>query len=352
MTVSTEKIHNNFAQTRLEEAISNTDLTCKIVDEPTQLFPRWEGGHEFYLTLVDASANREIVKVTGISGRWLTISRGQQSTTARSWPIGTLIEQRPTADDMSDIIQREGFRTVSYDPNGVLIAQYPGEKIYERGKWWKNISGTTWQLIAGHCEYPALDTFTEIDVGANRLAISADEITYTDLTDGEVAYAHKDMGIGYFDKDVGWEVFSKITLSGGTGDSFVHWFGVSYNSVGLLDSLNVSLSLAWNPNTEKVRVRWRQLDGSDYHWDFAELVPAGTYWSLAFYYYPDAGRFGFYLWEDEQHQNRAFAGVLYITEYLSYRYLFAASGFSSGGAGKASGKIEAIRCCRGSQYSY
>ncbi len=154
MTASTEKKYTNFAQTRLEEAISNTDLTCKIVDEPTQLFTGWAPGSEFYLTLVDASANREIVKVTGISGKWLTISRGQQSTTARSWPIGTLIEQRPTADDMSDIIQREGFRTVAYNPNGVLTAEYPGEKVRQTGysceeRWWKHVASTYWQLIAG-----------------------------------------------------------------------------------------------------------------------------------------------------------------------------------------------------------
>ena len=152
---NTKKIYTNFAQTRLERAISDSDLSCLITDESTQLFTGWESGAEFYLTLVDPSAHREIVKVTGISGKWLTVSRGQQSTTARSWPIGTLIEQRPTADDMSSLIQQEAFRTVTYRPHGVLTANYPGEKVYQtdagdcKKRWWKNVSGSKWRLIAG-----------------------------------------------------------------------------------------------------------------------------------------------------------------------------------------------------------
>jgi len=152
---NTEKVYTDFAQTRLEEAISDSDLSCLIIDEPAQLFSGWASGTEFYLTLVDAATNREIVKVTGISDKWLTVSRGQQGTSARAWPIGTLIEQRPTADDMSAFIQKEGFRTIAYNPNGVLGANYPGEKIYQtdagacKKRWWKNVSGSNWRLIAG-----------------------------------------------------------------------------------------------------------------------------------------------------------------------------------------------------------
>lgn len=155
MASNTTKIFNTFAQSRLTAAISNAQVTCELLDDPIHLFPNWVSGTEFYMTLVDASANREIVKVTAISGSQLTIARGQGGSTARAWPIGTLIEQRPTKDDMSAFLQRAAFRTIAYNPNGVLTAIYPGEKVYQtdaracKKRWWKNVTGTKWQCIAG-----------------------------------------------------------------------------------------------------------------------------------------------------------------------------------------------------------
>jgi len=260
MAANTEKVYTSFAQTRLEEAISDSDLCCLIVDEPTQLFPRWEGGYEFYLTLVDASANREIVKVTGISGRWLTISRGQQSTTARSWPIGTLVEQRPTADDMSDIIQREGFRTVAYNPNGVLTANYPGEKIFFQEEiWWKNISGTAWQMIAGDCDdipYTALDytTFTEVDVPADRATVvDASSITVTDLDRDEAVWVYKDFGANYFNNVAHWEFRFEAKFTGSTGFGTCGLWTLSQDLLGwddIFDACKPALSVRWASDSD------------------------------------------------------------------------------------------------------
>jgi len=168
MASNTTKTFNTFAQSRLTAAISAAAVTCDLLDDPTHLFSNWVTGSEFYMTLVDASANREIVKVTAISGSQLTITRGQGGTDARAWPVGSLIEQRPTKDDMAAFIQPAAFRTVAYNPNGVISATYPGEKVYQtdagacKKRWWKNVTSNLWQLIAGTiCDGEIVDTDPE-----------------------------------------------------------------------------------------------------------------------------------------------------------------------------------------------
>ncbi|MCK4252576.1 hypothetical protein KAX97_14100 [candidate division WOR-3 bacterium] len=152
MAANTEQSFNNFAQSRIVDAISASATSLTLIEGGVVNFlPGYVSTKEFYCTLVDASANREIIKVTAISGDVFTIERGQDDSTARAWPAGSLIEQRLIATNVDRVIQKEGFRTVAYNPNGVLSASYPGEKIYQTGgTWWKNVSGTIWQAIAGY----------------------------------------------------------------------------------------------------------------------------------------------------------------------------------------------------------
>jgi len=163
MASNIEKIYTTGLQTRLAEEITNLALTCQIEDEPSHAITSWQTGKEFYMTLVDPSVNREIVKVTAISGKTLTIARGQDGSSARAWPAGTLIEQRLVAADAGSFIQEAAYREIGYNPNGVLTATYPGEKILQTGaescqnRWWKNVDTTRWQLIAGaECDWEFL----------------------------------------------------------------------------------------------------------------------------------------------------------------------------------------------------
>jgi len=168
MPTNTEKIYTTWLQTRLTEAITDGDVTCVVEDDLTQGAPSWATGKAFYMTFVDPSANREIVKVTGISGKMLTIARGQDGSTARAWETGTLMEQRLVAADAGSFIQPAAFREIGYTPNGVLTANYPGEKVYQtdagdcKKRWWKNVTSNLWQLIAGEiCEGEVIDTDPE-----------------------------------------------------------------------------------------------------------------------------------------------------------------------------------------------
>jgi hypothetical protein len=67
------------------------------------LFPALGANEYFYCTLVDTSANREIVKVTARSSDAFTIVRGQQGTSGRIFAQNDKIELRPTAGDMEDL---------------------------------------------------------------------------------------------------------------------------------------------------------------------------------------------------------------------------------------------------------
>ena len=142
---------NNKAYASIEENISSTATVIPLNAGGYNAFlPGWSTGKVMYLTITNAEAEIEIVKVTGFTGNNLTVLRGQDGTTAKAWNRGSVITQRLVAANLSGFIQKEGFRTVAYNPNGVLSAAYPGEKIFQTGDvWWKNISGTTWQLIAG-----------------------------------------------------------------------------------------------------------------------------------------------------------------------------------------------------------
>ena len=65
------------------------------------------GVDDYYLLTLFARSgaeeyNWEIVKVTVADGSTLTVVRGQEGTAARSWEVGTLVEMRLTAGQVSN----------------------------------------------------------------------------------------------------------------------------------------------------------------------------------------------------------------------------------------------------------
>lgn len=109
------------------------------------------GTDGFYLTLFDAAGNREVIMVTGVSGDTFTISRGQLNSIARAWPAGTVVAQRVTSGDLNMMVQRGAERTGTYNPHGVLVGLYLGEKYYDslNVRHFINCGGTNWKLLTG-----------------------------------------------------------------------------------------------------------------------------------------------------------------------------------------------------------
>lgn len=106
------KFTNNASATLA--ASINTSVTTIIVSS-TQgaLFPSISGGDYFYATLVDASNNLEIVKVTARSTDTLTVVRGQDGTTARSFTAGDKLELRPVAAALNELVSQSATATTS-----------------------------------------------------------------------------------------------------------------------------------------------------------------------------------------------------------------------------------------------
>lgn len=96
------KFKNNATGT-LASSINSTDTTISIGSGQGSLFPSLSGTDYFYATLVDSSNNLEVVKVTARTGDSLTVVRGQDGTTARSYTTADKLELRPTAAVLEDI---------------------------------------------------------------------------------------------------------------------------------------------------------------------------------------------------------------------------------------------------------
>ena len=142
-----------------------TQLTHALEAAATDVFilhgdyQRFLGGHAsdgwFHAVIRDAT-RKEIIKVN-VAGSspaaGLQVERGQQGTTAVNWQPGAAIYQDITASDLQNMLQKEVFRTVDYIPDGVLVPDYRGEKVYQSDLqlWWKAVDGvnTYWRLIAG-----------------------------------------------------------------------------------------------------------------------------------------------------------------------------------------------------------
>lgn len=89
---------NNFFSSLLVAASSSA--TTLYLASTTNI-PTISGSDYFNLTLDDLNGTIEIVKVTAVTSNALTVVRAQESTTARAWPIHSLIELRYTATSLN-----------------------------------------------------------------------------------------------------------------------------------------------------------------------------------------------------------------------------------------------------------
>lgn len=99
----------NNAFGSLATALGSTDKTLILSGDQGDKFPYIETGSAFYATLEDADGNLEVVLVTSRIQSTLTATRGQCGTIARSWPVGTELSLRVTAELLEDKICRKEF---------------------------------------------------------------------------------------------------------------------------------------------------------------------------------------------------------------------------------------------------
>tara|TARA_R110002012_G_scaffold315261_1_gene528892 strand:+ start:6813 stop:7301 length:489 start_codon:yes stop_codon:yes gene_type:complete len=90
------KITNN-AKSTLAGSILIADTELAVAGGDAAKFPSLASGDWFPLTVVDADGNREIMRCTARAGATLTVTRGQEGTTARNFAAGSRCDLRLTA---------------------------------------------------------------------------------------------------------------------------------------------------------------------------------------------------------------------------------------------------------------
>ena len=94
----------NNAHSTLASGINTSATSITVASGHGARFPSLAGSEFFFATLIDSSNNLEIVKVTGRSTDVLTVTRAQESTSARSFSSGDRIELRITAAGLGELI--------------------------------------------------------------------------------------------------------------------------------------------------------------------------------------------------------------------------------------------------------
>lgn len=110
----------NNAATTLASSINAVQTSISVTSGAGALFPNPTGTEFFYATLVDASNNIEIIKVTARAGDAFTCVRGQEGTTARAYTAGDKVELRVTADGLNSKFDKEGGAINGASPQGQL----------------------------------------------------------------------------------------------------------------------------------------------------------------------------------------------------------------------------------------
>jgi len=126
----------------LYSAISNSDTTAVLSTGTGANFPTLSSGEYFYATISPPAGASEIVKVTARSGDLLTIVRAQEGTSALSFPAGSRVELRVTAQSVIDAIDdkvatKDQASEITFTPVGGIsstnvqaaLAEVDSEKV-------------------------------------------------------------------------------------------------------------------------------------------------------------------------------------------------------------------------------
>lgn len=100
----TVKLKNNVVSSLRFEVLSSATTVFLPVGHGAR-FPALGVGEYFYITVEDAAGNYEIMQATARATDTLTVVRGAESTTARTFAAGSTVEMRVTAASVLDAAQ-------------------------------------------------------------------------------------------------------------------------------------------------------------------------------------------------------------------------------------------------------
>lgn len=103
-----KQLYANNATGYLNSTINNTQTSIVLQSGNGSLFPIPTSGDYFYATIYDGISTLEIVKVTARTADTFTVVRGQDDTTAASFPTGSVLELRAVKANYNNLLQKSG----------------------------------------------------------------------------------------------------------------------------------------------------------------------------------------------------------------------------------------------------
>src|SRR5208283_2900644 len=113
MTTQPLRLFADRAGSTIAGGISNTSTSVNLQAGGGTLFPNPSSPNFFAATFIDAATGllEEIVWCTARSTDTLTIIRGQEGSTAKSWNAGDLFQKLLTSGDMNSMLQKNQLLT-------------------------------------------------------------------------------------------------------------------------------------------------------------------------------------------------------------------------------------------------
>jgi hypothetical protein len=158
------KFSNNASAT-LASSINSSVTSVAVTSGQGALFPSLSAGEFFFATLVDSSNNLEIVKVTARSTDTLTVVRGQDGTTARSYSAGDRLELRVVSASFDTMVQTDNAQTITGAKTFSGAVTLSGGGTFS-GAVTLSGGGTITGTYAGNHTYSGVVTFGQTIVGS------------------------------------------------------------------------------------------------------------------------------------------------------------------------------------------
>jgi len=141
----TEYLFENNAESTLNEAIGGGDATLSVQSGDGSLYPN-PGAGEAFIILVVGGGNQAYMTCTSRATDTLTVTR----TDSYSFPDGSTVKLVLNATILGTFLQKGVYREYDGSPDGLLVANYTGEEVYDSTNdlWYKHCTGTTWKLMS------------------------------------------------------------------------------------------------------------------------------------------------------------------------------------------------------------
>ena len=115
----------NNASSKLATGISDSDVSVVVTTGEGVKFPVITGGDTFMVTVQDSTGAYEIMRCTARTTDTLTVTRAQESTTARAFSAGATVANRFTAGTMTGYAQTAAV-AAGYQPLDASLTALAG----------------------------------------------------------------------------------------------------------------------------------------------------------------------------------------------------------------------------------